>query len=144
MIRIREAAYSDCECLAKLNQAFNGVTRSSQEIEAYISADGPTEIVLVAEDSGVVVGFACLHTLRSFCYDPPWMEITELYVAPSHRRAGTGARLIDDAIRRAAEVGASEVLVRTNGSNGAAKGLFSHCGLQQAPHIVFHRPIEPA
>jgi len=144
MIRIREAVDGDCEGLARLNQAFNGVTQSSRQIEGFMHASGSAETVLVAEDSGVIVGFACLQTLRSFCYGSPWTEITELYVAPSHRRAGVGAGLIDLAIRRAAQVNATEVVVRTNAGNEAAKRLFTQHGLDPAPQIVFHCPIEPA
>jgi GNAT superfamily N-acetyltransferase len=144
MMRIREAVDGDCEVLAGLNEAFNGVTRSSRQIEGFMRADGSAETVLVAEDSGVVVGFACLQTLRSFCYDSPWVEITELYVAPSHRRSGAGTGLIDDAIRRAALVGATEILVRTNAKNEAAKGLFTQHGLRPASHVVFRCLMEPA
>jgi ribosomal protein S18 acetylase RimI-like enzyme len=144
MMRIREAVDGDCEVLSGLNEAFNGVTRSSQQIKSFIRAGGSAETVLVVEDSGVVVGFACLQTLRSFCYDSPWVEITELYVAPSHRRSGAGAGLVDDAIRRAALAGATEILVRTNAKNEPAKGLFIEHGLQPAPHVVFRCPMEPA
>jgi N-acetylglutamate synthase-like GNAT family acetyltransferase len=144
MMRVREAVKSDVQRLAGLNQAFNGVTRSSEDIGRVLEAEGSHETILVAEDEGEVVGFACLQTLDSFCYAAPWTEITELYVVPASRRSGAGTGLVDEAIRRAAEIGASEVLVRTNIENEAAKCLFAQRGLELAPHLVFHRSTQSA
>jgi hypothetical protein len=78
MIQIRNATEGDAQLLAELNQAFNGVNRPSDQIRRVLQTSGSTETVLVAEESGTLVGFACFQTLRSVCYDSPWAEITEL------------------------------------------------------------------
>ena len=144
MMHIRTAAVADAESLAELNQAFNGVYRGSDQVRSVLQTARSTETVLVAEDSGGVVGFVCYQTLHSVCYDSPWTETTELYVMPVHRRQGTGKALLCEAIRRAKEGGASEIVLRTNVKNDAARRLFEQVGLAMAPHVVFHSPMEAA
>jgi len=73
------------------------------------------------------------------CYDLPWVEITELYVAPTHRRRGAATALLREAEVRAADTGASELLARTNTKNGPAQTLLRRIGLDAAPHVVFRR-----
>jgi ribosomal protein S18 acetylase RimI-like enzyme len=143
MIQIREARESDAQFLAELNQEFNGIKRSSQEIARVLQAgQSSSETVLVAEDSGAVIGFACFQTLCSLCYDAPWLEITELYVIAAHRRSGAGKALVREAMNRAEQDGVSEVLIRTNLMNEAAKNLFKEVGLEAAPDVVFCRSIK--
>jgi ribosomal protein S18 acetylase RimI-like enzyme len=119
-------------------------SRASQQIGQALQTSGSPETVLVAEESGVIVGFACLQTLYSVCCDSPRMEITELCVVPARRRSGTGKALVREAIRKVEQVGASDVLLLTNLRNEAAKSLFSQLGLEPAPHVVFRRSIAPA
>ena len=144
MIQIRTAIEADAQSLVKLNQAFNGVCRRSDEVRSALRTGRSSETVLVAEESGDVVGFVCFQTLHSVCYDSPWTEITELYVTPTRRRRGTGKALVCEAIRQAKESGVSEILLRTNVKNDAAKKLFSQVGLEIAPHMVFHSSMEAA
>jgi ribosomal protein S18 acetylase RimI-like enzyme len=142
MIQIRQARESDAQSLAELNQEFNGVMRPAEGIARALQATGSRETVLVAEASGKIVGFACFQTLYSVCYEAPWMEITELYVMRSHRRCGAAKALVREAMNRAEQADVSEVLVRTNRMNEAAKNLFKEIGLETAPDIVFCRSIE--
>jgi predicted N-acetyltransferase YhbS len=120
MVQIRRANESDAARLAELNLAFNDVKRSIDDIRRFLQHTHSMETVLVAEDAGAVVGFACFQVLHSVCYDAPWAEITELYVTPAHRRRGAGKGLIQEAIRQAQQVGASEILLRTNVKNESA------------------------
>jgi ribosomal protein S18 acetylase RimI-like enzyme len=143
MIQIRNATEGDAQLLAELNQALNGVNRPSDQIRRVLQTSGSTETVLVAEESGTLVGFACFQTLRSVCYDSPWAEITELYVTPTHRGCGAGKALVREAIRQAQEAGASEILLRTNVKNEAAKSLFTKIGLRVASDVVFHNSLVP-
>jgi len=71
MIQIRKATADDAQSLAELNQAFNGVSRPTDEIRRALQISGSTETVLVAEESGTLVGFACVQTLHSVCYGSP-------------------------------------------------------------------------
>ena len=141
MIAIREASECDAEVLAELNAAFNSVQRGADHIRAQITASGSTETVLLAEELSSIVGFLCFQTLTSVCYDAPWCEITELYVVPSHRRRGAGRLLVAEVIRRAEEVNASELLVRTNSNNRIAQDLCAGIGLETVPQVVFRSTV---
>jgi ribosomal protein S18 acetylase RimI-like enzyme len=137
MIQIRKARSGDAEYVVKLNEDFNGVTRPSQEIARTLQTSGSSETVLIAEEFDIVIGFACIQILNSVCYNAPWMEVTELYVVPTHRQRGAGKALVCEAIRRAEQAGVSEVLVRTNVKNEAARNLYTQIGLEVAPDVVF-------
>ncbi len=137
MITVREATENDAQVLAELNDAFNGVRRSTEEVRRTMHAAVSQERILLAEESGAPVGFLCCQALCSVCYDEPWVEITELYVAPTHRGRGAGRALMDAAIRYAQEASASEVVLRTNARNSAAQNLFARIGLEAAPQLVF-------
>lgn len=139
MITVRQASPADAEVLAELNRAFNGVERGRDCIRESLVAGSSPETVFVAEDGPDVVGFMCLQTLRSVCYDAPWVEITELYVASTHRGRGAGRALLRAAEGRAEGVGASELLLRTNVKNRPAQNLCSQSGLGAAQQVVFRR-----
>lgn len=132
MITTRLARPADADPLVQLNASFNGVERAPDVVAASLLEARATETVLVAEEAGALVGFLCLQTLRSICYEAPWAEITELYVAPTHRGQGVGEALLREALSRAAASGAAEVLVRTNEANGPAQRLFERAGLERA------------
>ena len=136
---IREARPSDAEVLAALNKEFNGVVRGAGQLRESLATSGSRETVLVAEDAGMVVGFACLQIHHSVCYDAPWTEITELYVTPDSRGRGVGRALVRELDIRARAMGASELVVRTSIGNEAAKAVFRHAGLNTASHVVFRR-----
>jgi len=133
MITVREATEDDAQVLAELNTVFNGVRRSTAEIQHAMKAAAPQEDTLLAEESGTVVGFLCYQALHSLCYDEPWVEITELYVVPAQRGHGAGKALVEAAMSRAQEAGASELVVRTNVRNSAAQNLCTQMGLEAAP-----------
>lgn len=139
MITIREAKPGDADELATLNRAFNGVDRDRDRIRQFLLEPSSEETVLVGEDAGNIIGFLCLQTLRSMCYDSAWVEITELYVVPGHRGRGIGEALVRDAEVRAKNAGASEMLLRTNSENGRAQALCRRAGLEAASHVVFRR-----
>jgi ribosomal protein S18 acetylase RimI-like enzyme len=139
MITVRQATLADADVLARLNHDFNRVPRDARRVRQALRAETSRETVLLAEEAGAVVGFMCLQTLWSVCYDAPWVEITELYVAPTHRRCGAGRALIREGERRAEGSGASELLLRTNTKNRSALGLFRRAGLERAVQVVFRR-----
>ena len=144
MVTVREATEADAQVLSELNNEFNGVRRSAEEIRQQMRAPGSGETVLVAEELGATIGFLCFQVLRSFCYDSPWMELTELYVVPPRRGRGAGRALLEEAARRAEAAGASELVLRTNASNAAAQHLFARGGFETAPHIVYRRVLRGA
>jgi len=55
-------------------------------------------------------------------------EVKHLYVAPGGRGRGLGRQLLEELERRAAELGADEVVLDTNDSLAAAGGLYRSAG----------------
>jgi predicted N-acetyltransferase YhbS len=110
MIQIRKATEADAESLSELNHAFNEVNRSTEAIQKTLKDASSTETTLLVEEAGLIVGFICFQTIRSICYDKPWVEITELYISDNHRRKHAGYALVCAAMSAAKEKGASEII----------------------------------
>ena len=141
MLRVRVATEADAQIVAELNKAFNGVQCSAEQIRAQMRASDLAETILLAHDHSSILGFLCYHVLWSACHDAPWVEVTELYVAPTHRRRGAGRALLEETLRRAEAAGASELVLRTNAKNSGAQSLFARIGLEAAPQIVFRTTV---
>ena len=73
-------------------------------------------------------------------------EIANLAVAPSARRHGVGARLLDDAIAHAAERGCDALFLEVRDSNVAARALYASRGFRQIARRrkYYRNPIEDA
>ncbi|MBQ2954266.1 MAG: GNAT family N-acetyltransferase [Clostridia bacterium] len=127
-IRIRTALPEDAAALCALNAAFNGDTGVT-ESDVRQSLLTRTEIVLIAEADGEPAGFCCAQVHHSFCYPAPVAEVTEMYVAPAHRRKGcAGAMLahLERILRDKYNV--DEIHLLTGARNLAAQGAYRKAG----------------
>ncbi len=131
---IRKAAPGDEHQLGDLNRAFNGTSPPSDHIRR--SLESRPEVVFVAEEENALIGFVALHLMHSFCYDAPWVEITEAYVAPSSRRNGVGTALLQHGLRMAKELGAAQVWLRTGQDNHAAQRMYQRAGFEVTSEVV--------
>ena len=52
------------------------------------------EVVIVADEEDVLVGFVCVQLKKSFCYDEYMPEITEVYVSPTYRKKVIASEMI--------------------------------------------------
>ena len=52
------------------------------------------EVVIVADEDDMLVGFVCVQLKKSFCYDEYMPEITEVYVKPAYRKRGLASEMI--------------------------------------------------
>ncbi|MFR3439275.1 MAG: GNAT family N-acetyltransferase [Clostridium sp.] len=52
------------------------------------------EVVIVADEDDILVGFVCVQLKKSFCYDEYMPEITEVYVKPTYRNRGIASEMI--------------------------------------------------
>ena len=68
---IRLATPQDAPQLYQLNEQFNGPSGSTVEAMANALAGNSQEIVAVAQEDGLLAGFACAQVKRSFCYESP-------------------------------------------------------------------------
>jgi ribosomal protein S18 acetylase RimI-like enzyme len=93
----------------------------------------PDRLVFVAEETGVVVGYA-FAGLEGFDYMAlrgPAAVLYDLVVDPAHRRQGIGAALLDAAFASLSERGAPRVLLFTAEKNRAAQSVFERAGFRR-------------
>jgi GNAT superfamily N-acetyltransferase len=88
----------------------------------------PEGAFLVAWADGEPVGCGALRRLS-----PERFEVKHLYVAPAGRGIGTGASLLAALEARAAELGATEVVLDTNSALTAANRLYTTRGYASVP-----------
>ena len=88
----------------------------------------PEGAFLVAWSEGEPVGCGALRRLS-----PARFEVKHLYVAPAGRGRGTGAALLAALEARAAELGATEVVLDTNSALEAANRLYTTRGYASVP-----------
>jgi ribosomal protein S18 acetylase RimI-like enzyme len=90
----------------------------------------PTSWCLVAVVGGRIVGSLLAG------WDGWRFSLYRLAVSAEHRRQGIGARLVEDAVRRAATVGATRVDAMVAVENEAARTFWSAAGFRPNPRYV--------
>ena len=88
------ATVNDAEQLNILNNEFNGVGETSIDNIRNSLKNNKQEVVIVADEDDVLVGFVCVQLKKSFCYDEYMPEITEVYVKPTYRKRGIASEMI--------------------------------------------------
>ena len=66
--QVRLAQRSDAAQLAVLNREFNDCALSAQQVADGLDCCPNSEVTVVAEMNGELVGFACMQVYRSWCY----------------------------------------------------------------------------
>jgi ribosomal protein S18 acetylase RimI-like enzyme len=139
-VKARLAAVNDAEQLSELNRQFNGGDRRPvDEVAASIAAGD--EVIAVAEIDGQVVGFGCAQSFRSFCYRELLGEITELYVAESHRRKGVASAILACLEEQLKHRGVTEVKVLTGSDNATAIRTYEHCGYVRDDELLLKKEL---
>ena len=126
---VRLAVPSDAQALSRLNDDFNGAGETTVDHIRRSLLENAQEIVVVAEENGMLAGFVCVQIKRSFCYTSVTPEITEVYVDPAFRRRGYAGEMIRFAQRYCAEhfaVDRFELL--TGKDNFSAQALYTQLG----------------
>ena len=91
---VRIAAVNDAEQLSILNDEFNGEGEISIDNIRTSLMNNKQEVVIVADEDDLLVGFVCVQLKKSFCYDDYMPEITEVYVKPAYRKRGIASDMI--------------------------------------------------
>lgn len=91
---VRIAAADDAEQLYMLNNEFNGGGLTSADNIRDSLRNNRQEVVVVADEDGMLVGFVCVQLKKSFCYDDYGPEIAEVYVKPAYRKRGIAGEMI--------------------------------------------------
>lgn len=108
---------------------FDLVPRTPAEQESWMRAHRGAYPVVVAEEDGVVLGFASLSPYRP---RPAYATTVEdsVYVAADHRGSGVGRALLEEVCRLAAAHGFHAVIARIVGDHEASIGLHRACGFR--------------
>ena len=98
---------------------------------------------IVAERGGALVGSVQLYPPESDAYGGDvaparWPEVRLLAVAPEVRGLGVARLLMDECIRRARAMGATEIGLHTSESLRDAVRLYERMGFERVPANDFH------
>ena len=138
MMLIRLAVPEDAAALFHLNQLFNGPSKTTVEAVAEALGGNGQEVVMVAEIEGALVGFACVQMKRSFCYERPSAEVTEVFVKEGFRRQGVAKAMLQAAHAHCRErLGAEEFTVLTGHDNWPAQALYKQLGYSPSGEMHF-------
>lgn len=91
---VRKATISDAEQLSVLNDEFNGAGETTIDNIRNSLINNQQEVVIVADEDGILAGFVCVQLKKSFCYDKYMTAITEVYVNPAYRKKGIASEMI--------------------------------------------------
>lgn len=102
---IREARSADAAAISRLITAL-GYTLGPEDVSGRLAvyADGVSK-VLVAEESGSVVGFLSFHAIPLFHQPGSLGRITAMAIDPEHHRQGIGRSMVAAAEKIAADGG---------------------------------------
>ncbi len=100
---------------------------------------------IVAEREGRLLGSVALFPPAADVYPRDaapvsWPELRLLAVAPEARGAGVGQALVEECVRRARRMGASELGLHTSRSMPAAMRMYHRLGFVRAPERDFRPP----
>ncbi len=139
---IRLATPQDAPQLYQLNEQFNGPGGAPVEAIAAALAANAQEVVAVAQVDGALAGFACAQVKRSFCYQSPPVEVTEVFVSPACRRRGLARAMLAFLEDYCAEkFGASEFTLLTGRRNAPAQALYRNAGYTANDELMMEKGI---
>jgi len=92
--------------------------------------------VLVAEDSGEIVGFLVLSFVSALTGLRAWID--DVAVKEEHRRRGIGQALVEAAIQQASMRGATYLYLDTSRGNPDAKDFYHACGFKEGGVAPLH------
>ena len=133
---IRQADLQDVDWMYRLDKTcFEGDFWPLSVFQSEFRSDLPP---LIAVAGGIGVGYICL-----LC-GPEELHITNLAVAPSHRRLGLGRQLVRAALAEAARRRATQIFLDVRPSNQAAIMLYDSLGFVELYRRrgYYIRPVE--
>ena len=135
-VMIRGAGEKDYKELMKLYDEFVEESRYSEgDQDSFQEVLASTEnFISVAEDKGKLVGFVTFSTRWVVRYPAPIAEMDELYVKPDYRRQGLGSKLVEEILKKAAELGCSRMFIDTHIKHEAAQKLSEKMGFTHYGH----------
>ena len=136
-MRIRTARASDWDAIRELLREL-GYGFDASRAFAELLRD-PAHVLLVAEEDGLVVGYANVNVRVQLHHERPVGTLDELCVAESARSRGLGAALVDAVVAEAAARGAEAVEVATNVRRERARRFYERCGFEATSWKLIRR-----
>jgi ribosomal-protein-alanine N-acetyltransferase len=138
VLAIRDANADDLNAVVAIERASFGDPWSAASFRSLLSAE--TSRFRVATHDGVVVGYAIATRVGDEA------ELANLAVDPSVRRAGIGARLLDDLLASTDGEPAATVYLEVRASNEPAQALYRSRGFEAVGRRrgYYSRPAEDA
>jgi len=130
------ATTSDCRECARLlvdQLGEHGIKESTQRLTRILedaTSDATRGFLMLARDSGRVVGVAYVATILSVehCGPVAWLE--ELYVLPEHRSRGVGSTLLTAVLERARSTGVVAMDLEIDADHSRAESLYRRYGFR--------------
>lgn len=137
---VREAVKEDVPFLIELNDQFNGVRRSREEVEKDLL--NGREVIVVAVMEERVVGFACGQIYKSFCYAEHQAEITEMYIQESARSNGLAGMMIERLEGIFNHSGVKHIKILTGNKNTKAIKTYEKARYDREDEFVFAKELK--
>jgi len=150
-VRVRDARDEEREAMRALTLAAYAELASVMAPSAWAGLDAAVRAALetrepaeriVAEREGRLLGSVMLFPPASDAYGglaarAAAPELRLLAVAPEARGLGVGRVLVDECVRRARAMGASELGLHTSESMRAARRIYLSMGFERVPELDF-------
>lgn len=143
-IEIRQAVFTDLETLSVLlddYRRFYGRTSDTAAARVFLQArfEHGQSVAFLAHDGATPVGFTQLYPSFSSVSLARVFILNDLFVAPTHRRAGIATLLLDAAANYAQATGAVRLSLNTDVKNTTAQALYEAKGWKRdQKYFAFH------
>jgi L-amino acid N-acyltransferase YncA len=137
MIIIRPAKLADLpaiteiynEAILKTTATFDTEPKTSEEQKIWFADHGPKYPILVAEENGIVVGWASLSKWSDRCAYSDTAEIS-LYVREDHQGKGIGRKLLEAIVAEGEKAGLHTIIARIAEASQASIHLHKSVGFE--------------
>ncbi|MCW5892523.1 MAG: GNAT family N-acetyltransferase [bacterium] len=130
--------------LAVYEREPDAVRVTPEILRAQLGAPQPPFECLLAEDDGVVCGFALFFSTYSTWVGKPGLWLEDLFVLPAHRRRGVGRLLLQRLAQLAEERGGGRLEWSVLDWNAPALAFYRELGAQAMDAWTIHRVHGPA
>ncbi len=145
MLTIRRATLDDLDAITEIyNEAilktvatFDTEPKTLEEQQRWFTSHGPKYPIMVAEEDGLVVGWASLSMWSDRCAYADTAEIS-LYVRETHQGRGIGKKLLEAILNEGKRAGLHTVVARITEGNAVSIHLFKSAGFE---HIGVMREV---
>ena len=154
MLNIRDAVIGDLpgitdiynEAIRKTVTTFDTTTKTADEQEEWFMEHGKTNPIVVAEESGKIVGWAALSEWSDRCAYSDAAEIS-VYVKKEDQGKGIGRRLMKVILEKGRKAGLHTVIARIAEGNEISVHLhqsmgFKHIGIMKEVGKKFGRLLD--